>query len=134
MKLMEFNPDVVPANTRSHHPKIGFHTSGLITLNKEAQELLKLKESDAVKLYQSDEDAADWFIAKAKGGFALRKTSPNQNIVAFNCKYIKDKIFESVETERTSGSIRIKADALVKVDGNVNAYPIMTSELNKHTS
>lgn len=132
MKLTEFNPEVVPTNNRSQLPKIGFQSSGLITLNKSAVELLKLKVGDTVKLYQSQEDTADWYVAKAKGGFPIRALSAN-GYLGFSCSFLRDKVFASVGYEKKSASAPIKADALVKVDGTNTAYLILTMAIKKPT-
>lgn len=74
--------------------------NGAFLITKCAVELLKLKESDKVAVFQHPKTKTDWFIGKDKQGFTLRETKAG---LVFNTSVTSDAIKTSVDCPKAWG-------------------------------
>ena len=110
MKLKEFNSENCSGTTkRSIAPCISIDCKvGTFRINREACELIGLKDGDQVKFLQDQEDTADWYLEKAKsGGFALRAVPKTVGSLMFNNTPLSKKIAESVGFTGRSGRVLV---------------------------
>lgn len=111
MKLKKFTPENCISEKGQHagKPCIGISLkSGLLRINKQACELLQLKDGDQVLFHQDEEEPENWYIEKVKkDGFALRSKSNVTPGLLFNNTKLVTEIFSSVAFEGKGGKVLV---------------------------
>lgn len=107
MNLKKFTPETLPSRTGGPNaPTIAVsRKSGLITINKLAVDLIKLKAGDEIILVQDEHDTENWYVQKiATGGWELRQLDSGALAIS------------SVPAARTLlGSLEIDTDKQVRM-------------------
>lgn len=131
MKLKEFNTE----NSVSHRghkngpPSLGItFSSGLVTINKAAAELLSLKAGDQVVILQDADEETDWYLEKVKTkGFPLRQMKEGNGSLLFNNAHVTKIMADSMTFTGKSGRILI-AGQPTKLDKR-NLWALLTAGL-----
>lgn len=81
--------------------------SGMLSINGVACDLIGLVKGDHAEVYQDEDDAENWYIAKVKeGGWELMKKDASQALYFAN-KQLCMLILESVEADINKKGIRL---------------------------
>ncbi len=84
MKIYNRKTHVPSTGRRADTPKLTISRTGLFTLNKPLEKLLKVGADDKIVIAEQD---GDYYVAKDDStgdGFILRRTDPRKNLL-FNC-------------------------------------------------
>lgn len=79
-------------------PAIFFNNKGLVKINRQAAELLKIESGMTADFYQDEHEPRDWYIAKgyAEGRYTFRKLDKFGNL-AFNNQALVSLIASSLK-------------------------------------
>lgn len=106
MKLIKFNTNTAKS-TRTGESTIRLHSSGLITISKEAAQAIGLVAGDPVSIGQDPDNPDDWYIYLDKeSGFTTREAK-NNNGLCFSSAFIFKSYCSAYDIDCTSVSIKI---------------------------
>ena len=98
MKFKVFNSVNTKTEKRKHPAIFGFNTkSGVLSINKEACEMIGLDDTQTIEMVQNEDEPNDWYIIIAKdqkNGIALRNNKTGS--ILFQSVVLARKIAESV--------------------------------------
>jgi hypothetical protein len=104
---------------------------GLISINKAAAALLKLKEGDKISLAQDEKNVLDWYVFKDKAGIEIRLLKEETGTWGFNSTLISEDLRACAPIEIDQDkSIRMPfgEDAVVFQNDKTLYYPIITKK------
>lgn len=128
MALKRFDQMNTPV-IHNGEPRIRVDTSGYISFNRKASELLKLTDKSRILLFQDDVQPGDWFIVPADAdptGFTVRKYGKTISYV-FNSSSLAKLILKSLSIDDRAVSFRIQP-AHQEIEG-YKAFLIITSRM-----
>lgn len=109
MKLKSFNPEVLPKMSgKQFQPFMSIHIkSGMLSINGVACDLIGLVKGDHVEVYQDEDDAENWYIAKVKeGGWELNQMDSSKGLYFAN-KQLCTLILASVDAHPSKPGARL---------------------------
>lgn len=131
MKIKSFNTETIPNGTRKFHPLVSFsRINGIISLNKEAVQMLKLKEGDKIEFHQIlDNCENEWYLQtkNSKSGWALRKY--HNHSLYFHCKALCIAILDNLNYNDHSGSMLVSKED-ISLNG-MDLNQLLTSSLKR---
>lgn len=114
MKLKRLNPNTIPSSrgySRNQLPRVAFETTGVISFNQKAQQLLDIKAGDTIELLRDEESGNGNYLTKSQDGFILRLKGDKKSL-CFTCSALKHDVFASVKYEGRSYSFKIKPEPI----------------------
>lgn len=106
-------------------PNVSFSKGGIIRINRAAAEMLELNDGSRIAILQDKNNPDDWYLAKDKEGFVMRKNGSDRHSFATNCSRVAKKLmghFGLTETTR----IQLGTET---VEGEY--WPLITAKLRK---
>lgn len=109
MKLNSFAPDTVPEviKRRSTKPYLAMSAKGLVRISNSAAQKFGVKAKSKVVLHQDQDNEENWYLEVAKESFELRDLHKPNNGLAFNCKYLVEKVFDSMSFVGSTGRVLV---------------------------
>lgn len=104
-------------------PRATFGNKGLISINKAAMKLMKLKETDKLSFFEDEDNEGDWFMAKDKDGLKFRITEGG-SMVANSSQICRDLCASLLKEPGTSLRCPIEEKSVMQ-DG-LELFPIFT--------
>ena len=129
MKLKTFNTTNIQAFGKANtKPYLQINSgTGLISINKQASDLIGIKDGSQVQFHQSEETPSDWFIEVVKdAGFIVRTKDSYEDRCVFNSTKLARLIFDSVEFTGKGGRVYLGEE--VK-NGKQKLFTLITASL-----
>ncbi|HAX95621.1 MAG TPA: hypothetical protein DCY35_03745 [Prolixibacteraceae bacterium] len=82
--------------TRHSVPTVSITKKGLISLNKQAVEILSLQERNMVAIGRDKHNPKDWYIVRTTDGYMLRKYAPYRGSLCFSASSLAEEIYNSL--------------------------------------
>jgi len=136
MKLNQFTPASCPTNPRGYNKNafLSITSRGVFVLSAALCVLLKAEEGDGIVISQDADEPENWFIAKGRQGFPLKResNSSDNNRLKFSNIYLSNCMLKSLELQalfegHKNKTIRLRINDAPSENDSMILYPIINT-------